>query len=98
MMATWKEFAADRPDLAAIGERLLYQYKVGFAFLATIRKDGGPRVHPVCPAIPIAISIMGSTRHGKIGRRQRVGQSTQNGMGTEKENPVSSIRGGVHKV
>ena len=50
-MVTWKEFAAARPDLAEIGARLLYQYEVGYAFLATIREDGGPRVHPVCPTI-----------------------------------------------
>jgi hypothetical protein len=50
-MVTWKEFTIAAPDLAAVGKRLLYQYKVGYAFLATIRKDGGPRLHPVCPAI-----------------------------------------------
>src|SRR5262249_17820601 len=25
------------------------QFGVGLAFLATVRQDGGPRVHPVCP-------------------------------------------------
>ncbi len=50
-MITWDEFVAARPDLAAIGKRLLYQYSVGYAFLAPIRADGGPRVHPVCPAL-----------------------------------------------
>ncbi len=50
-MVTWKEFAIARPDLAEIGARLLYQYKVGYAFLATVRSDGGPRLHPVCPAL-----------------------------------------------
>lgn len=50
-MVTWKEFAGARPDLAAVGERLLYQYQVGYAFLATVRRDGSPRVHPVCPAL-----------------------------------------------
>jgi hypothetical protein len=25
--------------------------KVGFGFLATTRRDGGPRVHPLCPAV-----------------------------------------------
>mgnify|MGYP001769143018 CR=1 FL=1 len=50
-MVTWKEFALAAPDLAGVGKRLLYQYQVGYAFLATIRKDGGPRLHPVCPAI-----------------------------------------------
>jgi hypothetical protein len=50
-MVTWKDFASARPDLAEIGRRLLYQYKVGYAFLATVRKDGGPRLHPACPAL-----------------------------------------------
>ncbi len=50
-MVTWGEFAAARPDLAEIGQRLVYQYKVGYAFLATVRRDGGPRLHPVCPAV-----------------------------------------------
>ncbi|MBA3553115.1 MAG: pyridoxamine 5'-phosphate oxidase family protein [Actinobacteria bacterium] len=29
----------------------MYQYGVGLAFLATVRGDGGPRVHPMCPLI-----------------------------------------------
>ena len=29
----------------------MYQYGVGLAFLATVRSDGGPRVHPMCPLI-----------------------------------------------
>jgi len=47
-----KEFAAARPDLADGGERLLYQFgTVGLGFLGTVRKDGGPRVHPMCPVL-----------------------------------------------
>ena len=29
----------------------MYQFGVGLAFLATVRSDGGPRVHPMCPLI-----------------------------------------------
>ncbi|MDH4111766.1 MAG: pyridoxamine 5'-phosphate oxidase family protein [Actinomycetota bacterium] len=36
---------------AEAGEVLLYQYGVGLGFLATVRPDGGPRVHPICPLI-----------------------------------------------
>jgi hypothetical protein len=50
-MATWKRFAESNPELADIGAGLLFQYGVGLAFLATIRKDGGPRLHPVCPVL-----------------------------------------------
>lgn len=50
-MVTWKEFAAAEPDLAEVGRSLLFQFKVGLAFLATVRKDGAPRLHPVCPVL-----------------------------------------------
>jgi len=38
-------------DLASAGEELLYQFGVGLGFLATVRSDGGPRVHPMCPLL-----------------------------------------------
>ena len=50
-MVTWKELAAAEPDLADIGRSLLFQFKVGLAFLATVRRDGAPRLHPVCPVL-----------------------------------------------
>ena len=50
-MVTWKEFAAAAPDLADVGRSLLCQFGVGLAFLATVRKDGAPRLHPVCPVL-----------------------------------------------
>ncbi len=37
--------------MADAGRALLYQYGPGLAFLATVRSDGGPRLHPVCPVI-----------------------------------------------
>jgi hypothetical protein len=50
-VATWGEFQRSQPGLADAGQALLYQFGVGLAFLATVRRDGGPRVHPVCPLI-----------------------------------------------
>lgn len=47
----WGEFARAEPALANTGRTLLYQYGVGLAFLATTRKDGAPRVHPMCPLL-----------------------------------------------
>jgi len=49
--ARWAEFEAAAPELAAAGRTLLYQHGPGLGFLATIRADGGPRVHPVCPHV-----------------------------------------------
>jgi hypothetical protein len=48
---TWRAFSDERPDLADTGGKLLYQFGVGLAFLATSRADGGPRVHPMCPIL-----------------------------------------------
>ena len=50
-MLIWQEFAEVRPELAQLGHDLLYQFGIGLAFLATVRKDGGPRLHPICPLI-----------------------------------------------
>ena len=46
-MKTWDEFAIDAPELAKTGKELLFRSRVGLAFLATLRKDGAPRLHPV---------------------------------------------------
>jgi len=53
-MARWEDLEREAPELAAHGRRLLYQFGPsgpGLGFLATTRADGGPRVHPVCPAL-----------------------------------------------
>ena len=50
-MASWSEFAASSPALAVSVRGLLFQYGTGLGYLATVRPDGGPRVHPVSPAI-----------------------------------------------
>jgi hypothetical protein len=47
----WDQFAVARPDLAEAGQDLLYQFGVGLAFLSTVRPDGGPRMHPICPLL-----------------------------------------------
>ena len=48
-MQTWHEFSVGDPELAALGEKLLLQFRphVGLAFLATLRKDSAPRLHPI---------------------------------------------------
>jgi hypothetical protein len=48
---SWSEFKARQPELASQGADLLYHFGVGLAFLATVRPDGGPRLHPICPLL-----------------------------------------------
>ena len=50
-MATWAEFAEAAPEMAALGSQLLSNETNQIAYLATVRKDGAPRVHPVCPVL-----------------------------------------------
>ena len=47
----WVDFEAQAPALAEAGRSLFYNYGLGLGFLATIRPDGAPRLHPVCPVL-----------------------------------------------
>jgi hypothetical protein len=46
---SWNALESARPDLAAFGVERFRQF--GVAYLATIRQDGAPRVHPVTPIV-----------------------------------------------
>jgi hypothetical protein len=45
---SWKYLEDQRPELAAFGAERLHG---NVAYLATVRKDGSPRVHPITPII-----------------------------------------------
>jgi hypothetical protein len=71
---TWSQFAAIRPDLAEAGRHLLYQFGVGLAFLSTVRADGGPRLHPICPLLVdgrLAAHIIPSAKRDDLHRDGR---------------------------
>jgi hypothetical protein len=62
-MTSWGEVARADPELTSFGHELFEQF--GIAFLATVRKDGGPRLHPVCPMIlqgHLFVSITATSR------------------------------------
>jgi hypothetical protein len=48
---TWREFAGASPVLSAQVRALFEQYGQAFGYLATVRRDGGPRVHPITPVL-----------------------------------------------
>ena len=66
-MASWAEFEEADPDLAAFGRECLDRFGppgLWLGFLATVRPDGGPRVHPVCPFLcegRVFVGIPGSS-------------------------------------
>lgn len=50
-MYRWGDFAREQPVMAEGGRALLYQFGPGLGYLATVRRDGAPRLHPFCPVI-----------------------------------------------
>jgi hypothetical protein len=64
-VATWAEFEREAPDLAAVAAKLwpgihalhrserpaMPQPWFDVAYLATVRRDGSPRLHPFCPVL-----------------------------------------------
>jgi hypothetical protein len=65
-VAGWGEFTASAPSLATAGRRLLDA--TGIAFLATVRRDGAPRLHPIVPIISgdglyVAFNSISPKRH-----------------------------------
>jgi Pyridoxamine 5'-phosphate oxidase len=48
-MATWKQFSQEAPEIAELAERRLVA--TGLMMLATLRRDGFPRISPVEPVL-----------------------------------------------
>ncbi|NUQ07069.1 MAG: pyridoxamine 5'-phosphate oxidase [Anaerolineae bacterium] len=48
MKPTWHDFAQAAPELAAFGAQ---RFKTDPAYLATVRSNGLPRIHPVTPIL-----------------------------------------------
>jgi hypothetical protein len=43
----WKDLEAADPELASAARHLLSFIGVGYGYLATVARDGGPRIHPI---------------------------------------------------
>ncbi len=79
-MLTWTEFERQEPTLAVVGRGQFYQHDIGLGFLATVRRDGGPRVHPVCPVISPAglhVLILSGPKRGDLRRDGRYSLHTE---------------------
>ncbi|HTN81019.1 MAG TPA: pyridoxamine 5'-phosphate oxidase family protein [Acidimicrobiales bacterium] len=50
---SWGDFEAAMPEMASAGRALLFKHGVGLGYLATIRPNGGPRLHPFCPIVAV---------------------------------------------
>lgn len=64
-MPTWAEFAVAEPAAAALASQLIYRTETGEAFLATVRGDGLPQIHP------IYVGVVDGRLLGFIGRSSK---------------------------
>jgi hypothetical protein len=70
MAMDWSSMAEEAPALAAAGERLFRAFTIGY--LATLRRDGAPRIHPVTVTLVghgLYVSTMRSSRKAADLRR-----------------------------
>jgi hypothetical protein len=74
-MARWTDLEREQPDIAAGGQKLVYQHGVGLAYLASVRGDAGLRIHPFCPVITgegiYGLVAKTSPKHGDLLRDGR---------------------------
>jgi hypothetical protein len=64
-MSSWQQFADDAPDLAAMVQARFES--TGLGFLATIRKDGSPRISGIEPSVfrgELWLGMMDRSRKG----------------------------------
>jgi hypothetical protein len=99
-MITWTQFEQQQPALAAVGRGQFYQHGLGLGFLATVRKDGGPRVHPVCPVISPAglhVLILPGPKRGDLRRDGRYSLHSETHP-PPREDDGFAVTGGVTEI
>jgi hypothetical protein len=97
-MATWAELEAQSPEIAAAGRRLLFHPGFGFGYLATVRADGGPRVHPVNPVIAAGRLWVFVVPSRKLDDLRRDGRYALHSVGAEDVNDELYLDGRARVV
>jgi len=94
----WADLAAEAPALAEAGRALIYQFGVGLGYLATVRHDGGPRIHPVCPIVAndgLYVFLIPSPKRADLLRDARFALHTN---GPEKTDDEFYVTGQARRV
>ena len=95
----WSEVAVEAPDLAEAGRDLLHQYGPGLGRLATVRKDGGPRLHPVCPLVTHGgLWVFVLNRSPKVHDLKRDGRYALHALGPEDRDDEFMVAGEARVV
>jgi hypothetical protein len=94
-MATWQQFEDGAPDLAVAGWKLLTFPGVGFGYLATVRPDGTPRIHPVNPIWVGGMLALFVVPSPKLADLRRNGRYALHSCGAEGVNDEFLVIGGA---
>jgi hypothetical protein len=77
---SWQALANSAPDLAAFGVERLHDQ---VAYLATVKRDGGPRLHPVRPIVTAGhLFLLMEPNSPKVGDLERDGWNVLHGTAT----------------
>ena len=92
-MQTWSDLEAAEPAIAAAARRLFWIPGFGLGYLATIRRDGGPRIHPVNVEIVDGRLVTFIGPSPKLRDLRRDGRFALHAPGSETENDEAAITG-----
>lgn len=92
-MHTFADLEASAPDMAAVARRLLWIPGVGFGYLATVGRDGAPRIHPVNVAIVEGRLVTFVVPSPKRADLERDGRYALHTTGSETESDEVAITG-----
>jgi hypothetical protein len=92
-MQHWSDLEAAEPAIAAAARRLLWIPGLGFGYLATVRADGGPRIHPVNLAIVDGRLVAFVGPSPKLRDLRRDGRFALHATGSADENDEVAITG-----
>jgi hypothetical protein len=90
----WEQFESGAPQLAAAGHHLLYQHGPGLGYLATLRGDGAPRLHPVCPTLAVGgLYVFVGNQTPKVHDLRRDGRYALHTTGSEEVDDEFAVTG-----
>jgi hypothetical protein len=97
-MATWDELTAADADLARAARMLLSFTGAGFAYLATVGRDGAPRIHPINLVWADGRLLAFIVPSPKLDDLRRDGRYALHSTGSEDIDDELAIRGRAREV
>ena len=92
-MSTWADLEAAEPAMAATARRLFWIPGFGYGYLATARRDGAPRIHPIQIAIVDGHLVAFIVPSPKLGDLRRDGRYALHSPGSEIEHDEIMVAG-----